>query len=146
MLERTDTIKYEVLEPITFVLAYPTVLLTVIREHGLTSEIQNPNLRCNTHRCISFKGASPWSMKLPTHFTLVTSLRMSGSIHSLHHTLHGVHSSKVYRKAFCHFFRLRLTRPPPPPTKSSLPTQNFTYHQRIRTPNITTITEADHHF
>ena len=59
---------------------------TVPRKHCLTSEIQNPNLRCNTHRRISFTWVSPWVMKLPTHSTLVASLRMSRSMPSLQHT------------------------------------------------------------
>ena len=66
MLERTDAITNEVLEPITFVLAYPTLLPTVLRKHGLTSEIHNPNLRCNNHRCITFVLAYPtalWYLK-----------------------------------------------------------------------------------
>jgi len=139
MLERTDAITNEIREPVTFVLAYPTVLITVITKRGRTSEIQKPNLRCNTHSCISFTWASPCGMKLPTHFTLVTSLRMSGSIPSLPHTPHGVHTYKVYTKAFSLFLRLRLNCTPPPPPY-------LWYHQRIRTPNITTITEANHHF
>jgi len=61
MVERTDAITNEVLEPITFVLAYPTVL---------SSDLHSSTMKCSLRSAELREAVQPHSALLPTRKTL----------------------------------------------------------------------------